>query len=424
MIVLITGASHTGKTLLAQRILERYGYPYLSMDHLKMGLIRSGNTELTPEDDGALTGYLWPIVREMIKTAAENGQDLTVEGCYVPADWRLDFDGRYLASIRFVCLAMTDGYIDRCYDDIRRHGCDIEDRLDDSDCTPESLKKDNRAYTEEFSRNGEKVVLIDSDYEGAINDVVDSIETDTEKTEKNSMICFLTSRTDIPDTGEMNPANGFIDELKRYWPEHCRALQICSDPDSWERTDFYASVLKESFENAGFRFESYRTLNGRNAGEAAELVKVSDLLILSGGHVPTQNRFFHKIGLRKLMKDYGGIVIGISAGSMNSADTVYAQPEEEGEGVDPGYERFLTGLGLTKTMLLPHYQEVKNDVLDGLRVFEDITYPDSMGRTFYAIPDGSYLFAGNGREELRGEAYMIKDGKIARIAGDGDTVQL
>ena len=108
MIILITGASLTGKTLLAQRLLEKYKYPYLSIDHLKMGLIRSGNTSLTPEDDDALTDYLWPIVREMIKTAVENRQHLIVEGCYIPFDWRIDFDEQYLPSIQFICLAMTD----------------------------------------------------------------------------------------------------------------------------------------------------------------------------------------------------------------------------------------------------------------------------------------------------------------------------
>jgi 2-phosphoglycerate kinase len=91
MVILIAGASHVGKTLLAQRMLERYGVPYLSIDHLKMGLIRSGNTDLTPDDDDALTEYLWPIVREMVKTAIENGQNLVVEGCYVPPHWRRDF---------------------------------------------------------------------------------------------------------------------------------------------------------------------------------------------------------------------------------------------------------------------------------------------------------------------------------------------
>ena len=111
MVILITGSSHVGKTLLAQRMLEIFKYPYLSIDHLKMGLIRSGNTDLTPEDDDELTGYLWPIVREIIKTAIENEQNLIVEGCYVPPDWRKDFDDRYLSSVRFICLAMTEDYI-------------------------------------------------------------------------------------------------------------------------------------------------------------------------------------------------------------------------------------------------------------------------------------------------------------------------
>ena len=102
MIVLIAGASHTGKTLLAQRLLEKYKYPYLSIDHLKMGLIRSGNTELTPlSDDSELTEYLWPIVRKMIKTAIENGQNLIIEGCYIPFDWKKDFSVDHLENIRF-----------------------------------------------------------------------------------------------------------------------------------------------------------------------------------------------------------------------------------------------------------------------------------------------------------------------------------
>lgn len=169
MVVLITGASHAGKTLLAQKMLERYGYPYLSIDHLKMGLIRSGNTDLTPEDDDRLTEYLWPIVREVAKTAIENGQNLIIEGCYVPFGWRRDFDERYLASIRFVCLAMTDTYIDAHFDEILQHASDIEARLDDSGCTPESLKADNRIYREGFSLAGDQVTLIDGDYEESLN---------------------------------------------------------------------------------------------------------------------------------------------------------------------------------------------------------------------------------------------------------------
>ena len=238
------------------------------------------------------------------------------------------------------------------------------------------------------------------------------------------MICFLTSRIDAPETGELNPANHFIDELRIRFPDRCRALDICSNPDGWDRTDFYASLTKKMFEEAGFSFERFFTLDSRNEKRAENLVRESNLLILSGGHVPTQNLFFKKIRLRELLKGYSGVVIGISAGSMNSADVVYSQPEEEGEAVDPAYRRFLTGLNLTKTNLLPHYQENKDDILDGLRIYDDIACPDSMGKSFFAIPDGSYLFINDGKEELRGEAYMVKDGIISRISYPGDVVSI
>ena len=168
MVIIITGASHTGKTLLAQRMLENYKYPYLSIDHLKMGLIRSGNTDLTPEDDDALTDYLWPIVREMIKTAVENCQNLIVEGCYVPFNWRQDFDKGYLSSIRFICLAMSERYIENHFDKIIGHESEIESRLIDADCTMDVLKADNKSIIDGFQHAGEQIVLIDSDYKQTI----------------------------------------------------------------------------------------------------------------------------------------------------------------------------------------------------------------------------------------------------------------
>ena len=238
------------------------------------------------------------------------------------------------------------------------------------------------------------------------------------------MVCFLTSSPVIPGTELLNPANAFTDELRRCFCRGCRTVFICSDPDLYDETDFFANATKEIFENAGFSFGSFCILDSRNEHEAPELVKRSDLIILAGGHVPTQNRFFNRIGLRGLLKDYTGILIGISAGSMNSAEIVYAQPEREGEAVDPAYQRFLTGLGLTRTNLLPHYQENRDAVLDGLRIYEDIACSDSMGRTFYAIPDGSYLLIDDGKEELRGEAYRIKDGALSRISSRGDVLPL
>ena len=169
MIILITGASHTGKTLLAQRMLEKYKYPYISIDHIKMGLIRSGNTELTPEDDDKLTQYLWPIVRELIKTAIENDQNLIVEGCYIPFDWRKDFDDEYLKAIRFICLAFSDSYIETHFDDIKDHASDIESRIEDSYCRIDNIKGSNRAYIEGFKRSGEMITLIEDDYEHVIS---------------------------------------------------------------------------------------------------------------------------------------------------------------------------------------------------------------------------------------------------------------
>ena len=173
MVIIITGASHTGKTLLAQRMLENYQYPYLSIDHLKMGLIRSGNTDLTPEDDDALTDYLWPIVREMIKTAVENCQNLIVEGCYVPFNWRQDFDKGYLSSIRFICLAMSERYIENHFYKIIGHESEIESRLIDADCTMDVLKADNKSIIDGFQHAGEQIVLIDSDYKQTIEKLLE-----------------------------------------------------------------------------------------------------------------------------------------------------------------------------------------------------------------------------------------------------------
>lgn len=172
MVVLITGASHAGKTVLAQKMLEKYKFPYLSIDHLKMGLIRSGNTELTPLDDDKLTGYLWPIVREMIKTVIENNQNLVVEGCYVPYNWRKDFNESYLKNIKFICLALSEVYIDRHFEDIKKHSSDVEERLDDSDCTIESVKSDNKMFIDGFKEAGEQIVIIEDDYSKIIEDLL------------------------------------------------------------------------------------------------------------------------------------------------------------------------------------------------------------------------------------------------------------
>ena len=166
MIILITGASHTGKTVLAQKMLEKYQYPYLSIDHLKMGLIRSGQTLLTPcSDDGDLTQYLWPIICEMIKTAIENEQNMIVEGCYIPFDWEKYFEREYLNHIKYYCLVMSRNYIQNHFDDIKKYANIIEKRINDDYCTLEMVLEDNAKRLEDCRKYNCDYILVDDNYQ-------------------------------------------------------------------------------------------------------------------------------------------------------------------------------------------------------------------------------------------------------------------
>lgn len=170
MIILITGASHTGKTLLAQKLLEKYHYPILSIDLLKMGLIRSGQTDLTVTEDDKLTVYLWQIVREMIKSAVENKQNLIIEGCYIPFDWQQDFIADYLSEIKYICLVMSKKYISKHFEDIKRYANVIEQRIDDGDFTLENAIKDNEKILQQCKKFALPYYLIDGEYR--INDLI------------------------------------------------------------------------------------------------------------------------------------------------------------------------------------------------------------------------------------------------------------
>ncbi|MGT2846816.1 AAA family ATPase [Streptococcus massiliensis] len=165
MIYLITGASHTGKTLLAQKLLEKFGYPYLSLDLLEMGLIRSGQTELTVTDSDLLTDYLWSIVKEMIKTALENQQHLIVEGSYIPFDWQKDFSSAYLKNIHYICLIMSDEYIKKSFQNIKKHACAIEKRVDGSYFTLDFALAENQKYLRLCQEHGCPYLLLEKDYQ-------------------------------------------------------------------------------------------------------------------------------------------------------------------------------------------------------------------------------------------------------------------
>ncbi|MCR5736375.1 MAG: Type 1 glutamine amidotransferase-like domain-containing protein [Eubacterium sp.] len=230
-----------------------------------------------------------------------------------------------------------------------------------------------------------------------------------------SKILFLTSSPFVGRGLPYSTENEFTSRMQKAVEQYNKALFITASPDNAERTDDFAFGVKYTAEISGMKFESYNVLDRRNQNDAEKLVKESNFIILGGGHVPTQKKFFDEIRLKELLEDFDGVIFGISAGSMNSATEVYAQPELEGESVDPDYVKFFPGLGLTETQLLPHYQDIKDDFLDGKRLFEDITYADSTGRTFIAIPDGSYLYSDDGKEEIMGKYYVISDGAIKEM---------
>lgn len=238
------------------------------------------------------------------------------------------------------------------------------------------------------------------------------------------MTYFLTSSTCMPDSPALNPANGFVDELRKALPGPCRALFIASDPDDDAKLRRFVEAMEYGFVQIGIRFTELSLLFRETQDKCDWLCAHTDVIFLCGGHVPTQNRFFQELGLREKLKDWDGVVVGVSAGSMNAADVVYAQPEEPGEAVDPDYQRWLPGLELTKYNMIPHYNQDKDWTLDGLRLYEDITYTDSMGHRFYVLVDGSYILGRDGGEELRGEAYLIENGVLTQISREGDILPL
>ena len=239
------------------------------------------------------------------------------------------------------------------------------------------------------------------------------------------MFLFLTSSPCVigADRAILNEANGFVDRLREVLPEYPKCLFICSDPNSHGFTDGFAREMAEAFEEAGLPLKGYATLDGRNWPYAEPLIWASDLIVLAGGHVPTQNDFLMDVGLDQMLQHFQGVVMGISAGSMNCADTVYVQPEEPGESAR-SFQRFTQGLGLTDINILPHYQQVKDNILDGKRLFEDITYEDSMDHTFLALVDGSYVFSDGDGNLLCGEAYLLEDGHMEQICSEGEEIVL
>lgn len=234
------------------------------------------------------------------------------------------------------------------------------------------------------------------------------------------MVYILTSNIISYSPTRIDKSNGFIDLLKKHFVQNGKGLFICSKPDGYDKTDIYANELKETFIENGLEVASMSVLDNRTKENAIELINNSDFIVLAGGHVPTQNRFFNAINLRGLLKEYKGLVLGISAGSMNAADVVYCLPELPGEAEDKEFMRFMPGLGITNVNIIPHYQAIKEDIIDGKRVILDLACIDSQNKEFYCLTDGAYLYGYENKEEIHGETYRIKNGKIQKIVGNND----
>ncbi len=172
MIYLIGGSSHVGKTLLAQKMTEKTGIPYTSLDHLKMGFIRSGMTDLTVEDDVEMRYWMWPFVTEIVKTAIENEQNMILEGCYIPAEWKESFSAEELSRIRCMFIVMTEGYIRSHFSDIRDYANVIEKRLDDHP-DMERLVACSRGFREDCEKYDIPCYVIDKDF--CLDDMVKAI---------------------------------------------------------------------------------------------------------------------------------------------------------------------------------------------------------------------------------------------------------
>lgn len=230
------------------------------------------------------------------------------------------------------------------------------------------------------------------------------------------MISFLTSSA-YDEFENIETKNNFLDNLRSFWCKEANVLYIASFPNAYDVTDEYATKHKKAYIDAGLMIKTFVVLDYRNIKEADSLIKNADVIILCGGHCPTEMKFFEELHLKDKLKEFDGIIIATSAGSMNAASLVYAQPELTGE-TSKDYVKYFEGLGITNINILPHYQDYKNYVLDGLRVYEDITYADSFDKYFYCFVDGSYLLVKDGSEAIYGECYIVHDGQIKKLQDD------
>ena len=225
----------------------------------------------------------------------------------------------------------------------------------------------------------------------------------------------------LPD--KLPETNGLLKTIQEFWKTDSKVMIICGSPEDYGQNDSVLFCLRGAFSLSGLSTSEVLMCDGRNK-EIIERLPETDVLILAGGHVPTQNSFMKEIRLKERLQAWDGLLIAWSAGSMNCAETVYAGPELPGEAIDPNYQRWISGLGITKINIFPHFEALRDEILDGMRLIEDITYADSMGHEIIALNNGSFIVSDNGAETLYGEAYSILNGELKQISTDEKCIRL
>ena len=238
------------------------------------------------------------------------------------------------------------------------------------------------------------------------------------------MIVFFTSNPALGISPYINPANRFQEKLNEVLGNPVRLLFVASDPAGLEHNSQYAMLVQAFLANAGVILTGCDILDDRNADQSAALVEKAELIVLAGGHAPTQNAFFERIGLAASLRSFDGVVIGISAGSMNAAAGAFLTPDEEGEGADPSFRYEHPGLGLADIHIIPHYERARTQVLDGKKVVEELILPHTQGKVLYGLPDGSWILSNGRNHFLYGEAWMLSDGTEKKISENGDLLSL
>lgn len=235
------------------------------------------------------------------------------------------------------------------------------------------------------------------------------------------MIVYLTSnlgafykKNGVRIPKQIGEQNKLLINLKTDWTQNAKCLFVSGSPENAEKSSIMKEVYYASFTMSGLSVNRIDTWDISNQNEIND-IRGYDVILLAGGHVPSQNNFMKIIRLKEKLVGFEGIILGVSAGSMNAANIVYALPEYDGESISPNDERFPEGLGLTEIKIIPHYCEILSSFVDGKNAIEDIAISDSFGKKFYGIQNGSYIRIKDGKQTLYGEAFIIQDGTIRQV---------